>query len=174
MSWLDYAIVAVIAVSTLISLMRGFVREAFSLAIWLLAFWISWSFFRQLKPRLEPLLDAPDKVLLGVSFGILMIVTLAIGGLVNYLIVQLVERTGMSGTDRFIGMVFGAARGGIMVVVLVMLAGLTSIPEEAWWRQSQLVGYFEEAARLLRDNLPDQVAQWFRYSDQVSSSARSF
>ena len=174
MIWLDYVILAVIGVSTLISLMRGFVREAFSLAVWLLAFWISWSFFRSLKLRLEPLIDAPDKILLGVSFAVLMILTLAIGGLVNYLIVRLVERTGMSGTDRFVGMVFGAARGGIMVVVLVMLAGLTSIPEEPWWRHSELVVYFEEAARLLRDNLPEPVAQWFRYSDQLPRPAGTF
>ena len=174
MEALDYGILALIGVSTLISLLRGFVREAFSLAIWLLAFWISWSFFRQLKPHLEPLLDAPDQILLGVSFGVLMILSLAIGGLVNYLVVRLVEKTGLSGTDRFIGMVFGAARGGIMVVILVMLAGLTAIPEASWWQRSHLVGYFEEAAMLLRDHLPEQVAQWFKYSDQVSSSARTF
>ncbi len=173
MYWLDYVILGVIAISTLISLMRGFVREAFSLAIWLLAFWVSWSYFRQLKPHLEPLLDAPDQVLLGAAFGILMILSLSIGGLVNYLIIRLVEKTGLSGTDRFIGMVFGAARGGIMVVILVMLAGLTAIPQEPWWQQSMLIGYFEEAAMLLRDHLPEQVAQWFNYSDHASSSART-
>jgi membrane protein required for colicin V production len=174
MYWLDYVIVGIIGISTLISLLRGFVREAFSLAIWLLAFWISWSFFRQLKPRLEPLLDAPDQVLLGASFGILMILSLSIGGLVNYLVVRIVEKTGLSGTDRFVGMVFGAARGGIMVVILVMLAGLTAIPEEPWWQRSRTVGYFEEAAMLMRDHLPEQVAQWFKYSNQVSSSARTY
>jgi membrane protein required for colicin V production len=173
MAWLDYLILGVIGISTLISLMRGFVREAFSLAIWMLAFWVSWSFFRRLKPHLEPMLDAPDQVLLGVSFGILMILTLAIGGLVNYLIVRLVEKTGLSGTDRFIGMIFGAARGGIMVVILVMLAGLTAIPEEPWWRRSALVGYFEEAALLLRDHLPEKAARWFNYSNSTATSARS-
>ena len=45
MPWLDYALIAILVVSTLISLARGFVREAFSLAIWIVAFWIAWTFF---------------------------------------------------------------------------------------------------------------------------------
>ena len=93
-----------------------------------------------------------------------MIVTLVIGGLVNYLIIQLVERTGMSGTDRLIGMVFGAARGVLLVAVLVLLAGLTPMPEEGWWLQSSLVGYFEELAFWLRDLLPPEISGRFRYT----------
>ena len=101
---------------------------------------------------------------LGIAFGLLMIATLTVGGLVNYLIVQLVERTGMSGTDRLIGMVFGAARGVLLVAVLVLLAGLTPLPREGWWMDSVLVGYFEELAFWLRELLPPELAERFRYT----------
>jgi membrane protein required for colicin V production len=165
MAILDIVIVALVLVSTLISLARGFVREAFSLAVWVLAFWVSWSFFRDLEVPLREWIGSPT-ARLGIAFGLLMIATLAVGGLVNFLIIQLVERTGMSGTDRLIGMVFGAARGVLLVAVLVLLAGLTPLPEEAWWMKSALVGYFEELAFWLRGLLPPEMADSFRYAGQ--------
>ena len=163
MAWLDIVIIAVILLSAVISLARGFVREAFSLAIWVLAFWLSWSFFRDLEVPLRQWIGSPT-ARLGIAFGLLMIATLTLGGLVNYLIIQLVERTGMSGTDRLIGMVFGAARGVLLVAVLVLLAGLTPLPREGWWLESTLAGYFEEMAFWLRDLLPPELAERFRYT----------
>lgn len=166
MPWLDYVLIAVILTSALISLARGFVREAFSLAIWILAFWVSWSFFRDLEIHFHSLIGSPT-VRLGAAFVLLMIATLVVGGLVNYLLIQLIERTGMSGTDRFIGMVFGAARGVLLVSVLVLLAGLTSLPQESWWRASGMVPYFEELAFWLRDLLPEDLADYFRYGESA-------
>lgn len=163
MAWLDIAIIGVIALSALISLLRGFVREAFSLAIWVLAFWVSWSFFRDLEVPLRDWIGSPT-ARLGLAFGALMLATLIVGGLVNFLVIQLVERTGMSGTDRLIGMVFGTARGILLVAVLVLLAGLTPLPGEGWWQQSVLVGYFEELAFWLRDLLPPEFAERFNYN----------
>ena len=163
MAWLDIVIVVVILVSALISLARGFVREAFSLAIWVLAFWVSWSFFRDLEVPLRDWIGSPT-ARLGIAFALLMIVTLTVGGLINFLIIQLVERTGMSGTDRLVGMVFGAARGVLLVAVLVLLAGLTPLPGEGWWLESTMVGYFEEMALWLRDLLPPEMADRFRYT----------
>lgn len=162
---LDIVIVAIIALSAVISLVRGFVKEAFSLAVWVLAFWISWSFFRDLEVPLRDWITSPT-ARLGIAFALLLIATLTVGGLVNYLIIQLVERTGMSGTDRLVGMVFGAARGVLLVAVLVLLAGLTPMPRETWWLESSLVSYFEELALLLRDLLPPELADEFRYTAQ--------
>jgi membrane protein required for colicin V production len=162
-AWLDFAILGIILLSALISLARGFVREAFSLAVWVLAFWVSWSFFRDLEVPLQAWIGSPT-ARLGIAFAALMIATLTIGGLVNYLIIQLVERTGMSGTDRLIGMVFGAARGILLVAVLVLLAGLTPLPNESWWLKSTLVGYFQELSFWLLDLLPPEFADRFRYT----------
>ncbi len=163
MAWLDIAIIVIIVVSAMISLLRGFVREAFSLAVWVLAFWVSWSFFRDLEVPLRAWIESPT-ARLGIAFAILMIVTLMVGGLVNFLIVQLIEKTGLSGTDRLFGMVFGAARGVLLVSVLVFLAGLTPMPGESWWVQSSLVGYFQELAFWLLDLLPPELADRFRYT----------
>jgi len=163
MYWLDIVLIGLVAISTLISLARGFIREAFSLAIWIVAFWIAWTFFHDLAFVFEAYVDSPT-IRLGASFALLLIATLLVGGMVNYLLLQLVDRTGLSGTDRFIGMIFGAARGVVLICALVLLAGLTSIPKEDFWAESQLIPYFQEVAFWLRDALPEEYSNYFRFS----------
>jgi membrane protein required for colicin V production len=171
MFWVDYVLLAIVLISALISLARGFVREAFSLAIWVLAFWISWSFFRELQVHFQPWVESPT-VRLGAAFALLMTATLIIGGMVNYLIIQLIERTGMSGTDRFIGMIFGMARGVLLNAILILLAGLTTLPQESWWKASQLIPYFQELALWLKSLLPEDLAQYFHYADSSADAGR--
>jgi len=160
--WADFIILGIILVSALISLIRGFVQEAFSLAVWILAFWFSWTFFRELAVRMEPLITTPS-VRLGVAFVILLVLSLAIGGLFNYLIIRLINGTGLSGSDRFIGMIFGMARGVLAVAILVLLAGLTPLPQDPWWQDSVLIPYFQELALWLKDLLPSEVGDRFQF-----------
>ncbi|MCP3662537.1 MAG: CvpA family protein [Gammaproteobacteria bacterium] len=161
MVWVDYAILGIIGISALISLIRGFMREALSLVAWAAAFFIAWSFFRELAIQLD-WFTVPS-VRLGVSFAILFITTLMVGALVNYLMGQLVDKTGLSGTDRLLGMIFGAARGAILVAALVLLAGLTPFPNDPWWRDSQLVGHFQVLAVWLIELLPADIGEYFNF-----------
>ncbi|WP_456380434.1 CvpA family protein [Thiolapillus sp.] len=160
--WVDFVILGIVLVSALISLVRGFVREAFSLAVWVLAFWISWTFFRDFSLRLEPFITTPS-VRLGVAFVILLILSLMAGGLLNYLVIRLINSTGLSGSDRFIGMIFGLARGVLLMAILVLLAGLTPLPQDPWWQQSVLIPYFQELALWLKELLPPEVADKFQF-----------
>jgi len=162
MIWIDYVIIGIIGLSAMISLMRGFMREAFSLAAWVLAFWVAWTFFRDLAIQLG-WVSVPS-VRLGLSFAILFVTTLIVGGLVNYLVGQLVDKTGLTGTDRLIGMLFGAARGILLVSVLILLAGLTPLPEDPWWKESQLINYFQELAVWLKTLLPESIGEKFRFT----------
>ncbi len=162
LNWADLAILVIILVSTFISLVRGFIREAFSLAVWVLAFWIAWTFFRPVSVHLESMIHTPS-VRLGIAFAGLLLLSLLVGGIVNYLAIRLVQKTGLSGSDRFIGMIFGAARGILMVAVLVLLAGLTPLPADPWWQESRLIPYFQELALWLKQMLPPEVAEKFQY-----------
>ena len=161
MIWVDYIIIGVIGLSALISLIRGFVREALSLAVWVLAFFVAWTFFRELAQHLT-WFSLPS-VRLGVALAIPFLTTLLVGGLVNYLVGQLVDKTGLTGTDRLIGMLFGAARGVLLVTLLILLAGLTPLPNDPWWNESQLIGYFQELALWLKTLLPEDLAEKFRF-----------
>ena len=163
MNWVDFVLLGIIGVSLLISLVRGFVREAFSLAAWILAFWVSWTFFRELAVHFEPWVSVPT-LRLALAFATLLLVTLILGAMVNFLASQLVEKTGLSGTDRLLGMFFGAARGILLVAILILLAGLTPFPGDPWWQESRLIPYFQELAVWLRGFLPVDVAELFNYS----------
>ena len=133
-------ILFIIAASALISVRRGFTREAFSLITWVAAFVVARLFSPALEVLLADSIETPS-IRLAVAFGLLFTVTLIVGALINHLLGELIRVTGLSGTDRLLGMVFGALRGARVVVVLVAL-GHHLFSEDAWWRESLLVPHF--------------------------------
>ena len=141
LGWIDWAIIAIIAISALISLARGFVKEALSLLTWVVAGLVAWLFGGALAGHLSSFIETPS-IRVIVACSILFILTLLLGGLINYLIGQLVRVTGLSGTDRFLGMIFGAARGALLIVVAVGLLSLAPVEGDVWWRQSELIPHF--------------------------------
>jgi len=141
MVWIDYAILAVIGISTLISLVRGFVKEAVSLVIWISAFFIASKFYLNLASLLTSISDQTLRN--AAAIAILFITTLIIGALVNYLIGQLVSKTGLSGTDRVLGLVFGALRGVLVTsAILFFMDAFTPASSSDWWVKSQLIPEF--------------------------------
>jgi membrane protein required for colicin V production len=162
MNWVDYSILAIVAASVLISLWRGFTKEALSLAGWVIAAWVALSFADKLQVLLEPYIQVPSLRLI-VAFAILFIATLFVAGFINYLAVQLIKKTGLSGTDRMIGIFFGVARGCVVVAVLVLVGGMTPMPQDPWWNQSQLMHYFQDMAIWLRQFLPADIAKSIQY-----------
>ncbi|MEE9355639.1 MAG: CvpA family protein [Methylococcaceae bacterium] len=162
MIWVDYAILALIFVSLIIGLFRGFIREAFSLCTWIVAVWVGLTFSRELSGLMEGLFSL-NSIRMAVAFAILFFTTLLLGSLVSYLIGELVKKTGLTGTDRVFGMVFGLLRGMLVVVILVMLAGLTPFPEDPWWKESLLIPPFQVLALWLHDHLPAGIAGYINY-----------
>ena len=161
--WPDYIIITIIVISTIISLFRGFIRESLSLAGWILAFWISMMFMSQMSLLIKPYLNLPPSILSVVSSTILFILTLITTALVTNVASSLVDKTGLSGTDRSIGILFGIARGGVIVVVLILLAGFTQVPQDPWWRESLLIPHFQQFAVAIKAYLPLDIAGKLHY-----------
>lgn len=142
MNWADWAIIAVLGVSVLISVIRGFVREAMSLVVWAAALAVAMFFYQRLALWLVDLIDTPSLRFV-VAWLVLFIAVLIVGGMINYLLGQMIRATGLSGTDRLLGIIFGGARGAIVVlVVLIVLPGILPVDEDPWWRESLLVPEF--------------------------------
>lgn len=143
-NWLDWAFIIILTVSTLLSLKRGFFKEAFSLVIWLAAIACSLMFSEQFSPYLENLSASPSVRKL-LAMGLLFVSTLIVGGIIRLLISQLIDLTGLTATDRVLGMVFGALRGVLIIVVISFLAKkILPIEKENWWQASRLAPHFNQ------------------------------
>ena len=142
MNWADWTILSIIIVSCLIGLKRGFVKEALSLAVWVLALFVALSFKDSFSVVLQSHVPTPSMRDMA-SFGILFTLTLVVGAMGNYLISEIVRMTGLSGTDRVFGMVFGLARGFVIVMAnLLFVPPIISVDKDTWWVESQLIPNF--------------------------------
>ena len=162
-AWIDVVILALIALSAILSLFRGFVKEAVALATWLVALWVAMAFHEDLAAILSQWISTPSAQKI-TAFAVLFICVLLLGAIINFLASKLVDKTGLTGTDRLLGIVFGVARGGVIVAILVLLAGLTPFPQDPWWQDSQLLGYFQELAMWMRSYLPNEIADNITYA----------
>ena len=153
MIWIDYVLIGIIVISSIIGLFRGLIKEAFSLFIWIFAAWVALTFSRNLSPFLIDFIESPS-IRISAAGGLLFLITLILGAVINYLLTELVKKTGVTGSDRLLGMVFGIARGLIICAIAVTLAGLTPLPEEPWWDDSFLIPQFQSLAVWVRDHIP--------------------
>ena len=162
MVWVDYAILIIVFLSAIISIMRGFVREAMSLVGLIAAFWIALSFHQYMGNLLADYIQDPALRLIA-AFALLFVVTMVMAAIVNNLVAKLVEKSGLTGTDRVLGVLFGIARGGVIIAILVLMAGLTPLPSDPWWKESIFIIHFQAMAIWLRDFLPPDIAANFQY-----------
>jgi len=158
MGAIDWVLLAVVAVSALFGLMRGFVGVLASLVAWVLAGWAAFHF----GADVGLMLSGDGEIGAGELFGgyaLCFIGVLVVVGLVGWLVRKLVQSVGLSGLDRMLGLALGIARGAFVACVLVLLAGLTAMPREPQWQRSQVVPVFVPGAQWMRAWLPEWAAE---------------
>lgn len=159
MEYSDYAVLGIIAVSTLVGVIRGFIKEAFSLAVWAAAFLVAFQYSGALAMQLESQIALPS-ARTALAFSGLFLLVLLLGGLLTFLVGKLVESTGLSGTDRLLGGVFGSIRGLVLVIVLMLVAGLTPVPKDLWWQNSRSIQSLMPLAQWAAQYLPDYLLEY--------------
>lgn len=158
MQWIDWAILAAIAISALISLWRGFVREAVSLAGWVVAFFVARFFHLSLAPYFADTI-ASEALRRALAWLIIFFVVLFICYLIAWAMSSLIDKAGLSAPDRALGMAFGFLRGLAVCALLIIVAKtFTRFPEEDWWQRSQLVAPLETMGDWFLDAWNEQVA----------------
>lgn len=162
MIWIDFTLIGLVFICVVTGLLRGFIKEVFSLAFWILACWVSLSFSSEFSGFLVSTISHPSARMVA-SFVALFAITLSLGGLIGFLLSVLVRKTGLTFVDRFGGMVFGVVRGMIVVTVVVMLAGLTPLPKDSWWTESTLIPPFQLFVVWLRDHIPSGLTEYISY-----------
>jgi len=157
LTWIDWCVLATVLISLILGVVRGVVREFFSLLGWGVAFWLAKSFSVMGALWLTPFISS-ETIRLMVSFGLFFVAGLLLTGLVGYLTNAMVTSVGLGVLNRVLGAVFGLARGGFLVVIMVLLAGMTSLPTQPQWKSSVFIDWCIHGGKLLMPYLPTRMA----------------
>jgi len=155
----DVFILLILVASTLIGVLRGFVREAVSVVFWILAIWLSWKLGPAVEPHLGGLLKDPT-VAPWAGRLVILVLVLLLGWVVGMLLGYLTRSLGLGPTDRIMGLLFGIVRGLVLVGLLIIGGELLHMNNEEWWRQSKLVPYGESVGDWLRAMVGEKGEPW--------------
>jgi len=163
MTVFDYAVLVIIGVSILLSVMRGFLREVMALLSWIVAFWVANLYTTPFAPMLPTSIPTPELRLLA-AFVALFLGALLVMTLISITVGHLLKAIGIGPWDRALGAVFGFARGMVIVLVLVLLAGLTTLPKAPMWRNAMFSSPLETLVMNFKPWLPVDLAKRLKYS----------
>ncbi len=164
-NWIDYAILAVVGVSALISFFRGFVREAISMIAWVAGLFVALKFSITAQTYLSSWISS-ESIRYFICFVSIFLIIVIVGLVINLIVGLLMKSTGLSIADRFVGIFFGTVRGmAIVAVMLLMLSNMGSIRDSAALSQSTLAVKFKPAILWLNGFLPNRMkamTQWVK------------
>lgn len=158
----DYLVMFVLLSSVIISTLRGLVREMVSLAGWMVAFVVANAYSAQLAQWLPDVVPG-DVVRLILAFIALFIGVRLLTGLFGMAIDALVKAGGLTMADRGLGSLFGLGRGLVIVLATVILCGMTSIPQQDFWKKALLSPYAETGVRTVKPFLPAALARHVQF-----------
>jgi membrane protein required for colicin V production len=162
MTMFDYVVLFIMAVSVLVSLMRGAVKEFLSIAAWVLAFYVAQNYASLLIPLLPEAIPS-EMLKMMAAFLILFLAVLFISSLISIAITSLLSKVGIGWFNRLVGALFGLAKGLLIVCVLVFLAGMTQLPKDALWTNAMLSAPLEALVKSLMPLLPPSLTQYVSF-----------
>jgi membrane protein required for colicin V production len=164
MVWFDVFILGVVIASVLVSVYRGFFREALSLTAWVVAIIGAVRLAPYLAPQFASLVEN-EAMLTVIAFVVSFLFLLILLSILNMFIVRLWP-DGLKGVDKTLGALFGLIRGGLLVAMVVMIAELTTIPQAIWWQKSAFVPAAQYVSNQIRAWIPNSGP---RHSEDFST-----
>lgn len=155
----DWAIVIILTLSSVISLVRGFAKEALSLVFLVIAVVAANLFSENLEPHLKPFIETPSLRALA-ALILVFVGVLLLGALLNFGLGLLIKASGLSGTDRLLGMLFGFLRGLFIVMTLMIyLPVYLPVKADDWYQTSKIIPYLEPYVVPVK-NATGEVTRW--------------
>ncbi len=158
LTWMDWCLLAIVLTSLTLGVVRGVVREIFSLIGWVAAFWLAKSYGMMGAHWLIPFVGS-ETIRMMAGFALFFIAGLILTALLGHIVNAMVTSAGLGVLNRVLGGLFGMLRGALFVVILVLLAGMTALPAQREWRSSLFIDWAERGGKLLMPYLPDSMAQ---------------
>ena len=158
MTIFDYLVLFVLIASIVISTLRGLVKEILSLVSWIVAFVVANLYGAKLAPLLPEIVPG-DTMRLILAFIALFIGVRLLMALLMMAVDALIKASGLSLADRGLGGLFGLARGIIFVLAAVIVAGMTDLPKQDFWKNALLSPMAETGVRTVKPFLPAALSQ---------------
>lgn len=162
MTALDFGVLGIIGLSALLGLVRGAVKEMLSLLAWVIAY-LAAKMFADTATRWLPAQLGNPALRHAAGFVLVFIVVMVLAMLLSMLLSASLKALGLGLLDRLLGMIFGALRGLAIVLILVLLAGVTSLPQTGLWRQALFVPYLVKLAVMAQPWLPDDFVKHIQF-----------
>ena len=161
-TFFDYAVAFIVVASGLVGILRCLVREVLALVGWVVAFVLAYHFGGMTAQWMPESLPGGELTRSALGFLAVFFGTWIVAALAGAILGQLLESTGLKPADRGLGLLFGLARGALIVMLVVVLAGLTRLPEEPFWRDAVSRPYVMQAMDELRHWLPPDLAKYVK------------
>lgn len=158
MTIFDYFVLFVLCCSVIISTLRGLVKEVLSLVSWIAAFVVANLYAETLAPWMPEFISGQAMRLIAAFVVLFAAVKLSMS-LLMATIDSVIKASGMTPADRGLGGLFGLARGLVIVLTVVLLCGLTAVPQQPFWREALFSPIAETAARTAMPFLPGDIAR---------------
>ena len=154
--WVDAVVIAALVLSFGLGVVRGIVREVLSLSSWIISIWLAYLYGDNLAIMIVPWVES-ERLSGLIGYVLVFVAILVLLSLVGGLLFKLFRVAGLSGTDRFLGGLFGCLRGVVIVTVLLFIAEWTPATAQVWFRESQIVPYFDVPLTWFKSKVVDQL-----------------
>lgn len=163
MNAFDYLLLVVLAAFTVTGAIRGFVLEVLSIVLWPLSALIAWVLADQGAALFEGLIGEPPLRAVA-AFVLIFILVFIVGTVAVYFIHRALPLRGiLRKPNVMLGGLVGLLRGGIIIIIVFLVAGITALPQRPWWRESVLAPHFQKVAAAVATYIPRDIARHIKF-----------